>query len=666
MTAESGPGPTTTDVGLDATTTDSASQPPGPLVDALRAALDGRWGDVREELRDDPAIGELVYPEEQLTMEEYRERTLAQLPVIARTGAARQGFTVAQGGTGEAGASVTAFETLGCVDLSLLVKAGVQFGLFGGAIANLGTHAHHAAYLPRVLDLSLLGCFAMSELGHGSDVQSLRTTLTHDPETDEIVVDTPDPSARKEYIGNAARDGRTAAVFGRLLVRGENHGVHCVLVPIRDADGAPMPGVTIGDCGPKEGLPGVDNGRLSFDHVRVPRADLLDRYGRIDDDGTYHSPIANPDRRFFTMLGTLVRGRVSVGAGAGAAARTGLALAVTYADRRRQFSAPGTAEEVTLLDYRAHQRRLLPALARSCALAFAQNALVEALDAVQSVESEDEAAQRALEVRAAAIKVAQTAHASRTLQTCREACGGAGYLLENRIARIKADLDVFTTFEGDNTVLLQLVAKGLLTHMRDAFHELDTVGTILFGARQFAGAVVERTTGAGVVQRLISGSGGRLAPTALTDRGGQLDLFEDRERHLVETVAARLRRVPSTDDDPRAAFAAFNAAQDHLLEAALAHADRIVLEAFVAAIDGCDDPAAADLLGTVCDLFALSTIEEHRAWYLEHGRLTTRQSKDVVAGVNALCATVRPHARTLVDAFGIPAVVLDVPMLRDA
>ena len=96
---------------------------------------------------------------------------------------------------------------LGHLDLSLFVKAGVQFGLFGGAIANLGTARHHAAYLPRVLDGSLLGCFAMTEHGSGSDVQALLTTATHDPGTDEIVIHTPSPDDRKDYIGNAARDG---------------------------------------------------------------------------------------------------------------------------------------------------------------------------------------------------------------------------------------------------------------------------------------------------------------------------------------------------------------------------------------------------------------------------------------------------------------------------
>src|SRR5699024_7171186 len=226
----------------------------------------------------------------------------------------REGFPVEQGGAGNLGSSVTGLEMIGHGDLSVFVKSGVQFGLFGGAISNLGTQQHHERYLEGVLDLSLPGAYAMTETGHGSDVQSLLTTATHDPETDELVIHSPSPSARKDYIGGAARDAHLAAVFAQLVVGGENHGVHCVLVPIRDESGVAMPGVTIEDCGVKMGLRGVDNGRLVFDRVRVPRENLLNRYGDIDDDGHYTSPIESVNRRFFTMLGTLVRGRITVGA----------------------------------------------------------------------------------------------------------------------------------------------------------------------------------------------------------------------------------------------------------------------------------------------------------------------------------------------------------------
>jgi acyl-CoA oxidase len=243
---------------------------------------------------------------------------------------------------------------------------------------------------------------------------------------------------------------------------------------------------------------------------------------------------------------------------------------------------------------------------------------------------------------------------------CREACGGAGYLAVNRLPALKADTDVFTTFEGDNTVLLQLVAKGLLTDYRDAFGDLDTLGMVRFGARQFAGAVIERTAARGLIQRLIDAAPGRDSEKGPTDRGWQLDLFEDREKHLLETLALRLRKAGKPGAD---LFAVFNDAQDHVIEAARAHVDRTILESFVAAIDACADHSAAQTLSRVCDLYALSSIEADKGWFLEHGRITPARSKQVTAAVNDLCAALRPQAQELVDAFGIPKAWLGTVLL---
>ena len=181
-------------------------------------------------------------------------------------------------------------QMLAMSDLSLMVKAGVQWGLFGGAVENLGTERHRG-YVKDIITLELRGCFAMTETGHGSDVQSLETTATYDAETEEFVIDSPTPTARKDYIGGAAETASIAAVFAQLITTEDgkpvNHGVHCVLVPIRDADGNDLPGVTTSDCHYKGGLPGVDNGRIMFDHVRVPRVNLLNKYGDVEPDGTY-------------------------------------------------------------------------------------------------------------------------------------------------------------------------------------------------------------------------------------------------------------------------------------------------------------------------------------------------------------------------------------------
>ncbi|MEU8901451.1 acyl-CoA dehydrogenase [Nocardia sp. NPDC048505] len=629
-------------------------------ADHLRAALDGPWAAVREEAR-------LQLADERFTGDPYldykaaRARVLDQMKVISGLGLAERGFRRENGGTSEPGAAVTGLEMLAYADLSLWVKAGVQWGLFGGAVENLGTERHRD-HITRLLSLDLLGCFAMTESGHGSDVANLETTATYDPATQEFVIHTPTPSARKDYIGGAAEHARMAAVFAQLITGGENRGVHCLLVPIRDEQGADLPGVTTFDDGLKGGLLGVDNGRIVFDQVRIPRENLLNRYADVAPDGTYSSEIENPSRRFFTTLGTLVRGRVSVGGAAAAGARVALSIAVRYALKRRQFSDPDTGKETLLLDYRSHQRRLLPLVAKSWALAFAQNDLVRRMHLVQTGQDLDPSAQRALEKRAAGLKVAQTRHATTAIQECREACGGAGYLTENRLVTLKADTDVFTTFEGDNVVLTQLVAKELLTSYSDEVRDLDALGWVRFAATM-AGDVVRKRSG---VRQMIQTLSDRSAETVdeadLSRRSVQLKLFADREDYLVRTAAHRLR-ARAKDTDP---FEAFNNAQDHILTAGTAHIDRLVLEAFIEGIADIEDPAARALAEDVCDLYVYSLLEEHSAWFIIHRFMSVERAKAVRRGVNELVDRLRPHALTMIEALGVPEVMLRSAMLNDA
>jgi acyl-CoA oxidase len=279
----------------------------------LARLLDGRYVEGRDQIREVLKRPEFT-PPLAISTEEYREKVLQWAKTLAAEEMTAPGFPEEFGGMGDPAANVVAFETLAYGDLSLLVKFGVQFGLWGGAVQQLGTREHHERYLRPTASLELCGCFAMTEADHGSNVQALATTATYDPAAGEFVVNTPTDGARKEYIGNAARDGQVAAVFAQLMVGGECHGVHVLVVPIRDPDGNVCQGVRIEDCGEKMGLNGVDNGRLWFDDVRVPRENLLDRYGGVREDGTYHSPIENPNRRFFTTIGALVQGRVCISA----------------------------------------------------------------------------------------------------------------------------------------------------------------------------------------------------------------------------------------------------------------------------------------------------------------------------------------------------------------
>ena len=629
----------------------------------LRDALDGRWRDVKNQTRE-WLSREQFRPHYTPNTVLARAKVAEQMKLIAAAGISDEGFRKEHGGTGDVGAAITMIEMLAMSDLSLMVKAGVQWGLFGGAVENLGTERHHEPYVKKIINLELLGCFAMTETGHGSDVQALETTATYDAQTEEFVIHSTTPTARKDYIGGAAETATVAAVFAQLITTEDgkpvNHGVHCVLVPIRDDDGNDLPGVTTSDCHYKGGLPGVDNGRIVFDHVRVPRVNLLNKYGDVAPDGTYSSPIDNPGRRFFTMIGTLIRGRVTVGGSAGNAARLALDIATRYALQRRQFSAPGDEGEVLIMDYLVHQRRLFPLIARSYALQFAQNELVSKCHDLQTSEVADAEEQRELESRAAGLKAANTWHASRAIQEAREACGGAGYMAENRLIALRADNDVFTTFEGDNHVLTQLVAKELLTAYADDIRSMSPVEWVRFAANAVGDRVMKRTAAEAIMQRIIDARQDSEEEGSLFNRGTQVTMFEEREDYLLSSVARRLQGKSKE----MSAFDAFNAVQDHVMHAATAHIDRIVLEAFVAGIDSCENEEARVLLEIVCDLYALSVIEDDKAWYIEHGYLSTVRAKAVTRGINDRCRALRPHAKTLVDGFGIPEPLRYAEMLH--
>jgi acyl-CoA oxidase len=629
----------------------------------LRDALDGRWRDVKNQTRA-KLTHEAFRPHYTPNTVIARAKVAEQMQIMAAAGISDEGFRKEHGGTGDIGAAITMIEMLAMSDLSLMVKAGVQWGLFGGAVENLGTERHHEAYVQKIINLELRGCFAMTETGHGSDVQSLETIATYDAETEEFVIDSATPTARKDYIGGAAETATVAAVFAQLITTEDgkpvNHGVHCVLVPLRDEDGNDLPGVTTSDCHYKGGLPGVDNGRIMFDHVRVPRVNLLNKYGDVAPDGTYSSPVDNPSRRFFTMIGTLIRGRVTVGGSAGAATRVALDIATRYALQRRQFSAPDDEGEVLIMDYLAHQRRLFPLIARSYALQFAQNELVSKCHDLQTSDVVDAEEQRELEARAAGLKAANTWHASRAIQEAREACGGAGYMAENRLIALRADADVFTTFEGDNHVLTQLVAKELLTAYADDIRSMSPVEWVRFAANAVGDRVMKRTAAEAIMQRIVDASQDSEEEGSLFNRGTQVTMFEEREDYLLSSVARRLQGKSKE----MSAFDAFNAVQDHVLHAAQAHIDRVVLEAFVAGIESCEDPEARELLGVVCDLYALSVIEEDKAWYIEHRYLSTERAKAVTRGINDRCRLLRPHAKTLVDGFGIPEPLRYAEMLH--
>ena len=627
----------------------SASQPAVDVAE-LGEQLLGKWADARRHSRalaGDPAL----HKTEGLTHTEHRARVSGQLKYLVDHNAVHRAFPAALNGADDHGGNVAGFEELVTADPSLQIKAGVQWGLFGSAVMHLGTADHHAKWLPGIMSLEIPGCFAMTETGHGSDVASIATTATFDEATDEFVIRTPFRAAWKDYIGNAAIDGLGAVVFAQLVTQGVNHGVHAFYVDLRDPGTKEfLPGIGGEDDGVKGGLNGIDNGRLHFDNVRVPRTNLLNRYGDVTADGTYTSPIASPGRRFFTMLGTLVQGRVSLDGAAVAVSKIALSAAIRYGTERRQFNASSHTDEEVLLDYQRHQRRLFTRLATTYAAGFAHEQLLQKFDDVFSGAHDTDADRQDLETLAAALKPLSTWHALDTLQECREACGGAGFLIENRFASLRADLDVYVTFEGDNTVLLQLVAKRLLADYAKEFRNVDFGVLARYVVTQVTGVAIHRTGLRQVAQFVADTGSVQKAAIALRDEEGQRALLTDRVQTMVADVGAALKGAGTLPLEKGAAL--FNQHQNELIDAARAHAELLQWEAFTDALRDVSDPGTKVVLTWLRDLFGLSLIEKNLSWYLMNGRLSMQRARTVGDYINRLLVKIRPHALDLVDAFG--------------
>lgn len=619
-------------------------------VAELDRLLLGRWADIRLDARRVAGMPEL-HKVEGLSHTEHRKRVSAQMRLLAGMGGVHRAFPTRLGGSNNHGGNVAGFAELVVADPSLQIKGGVQWGLFGSAVLHLGTTEHQDKWLPGIMNLDIPGSFAMTEIGHGSDVASIATTASYDASSQEFVINTPFAAAWKEYLGNAAVDGVAAVVFAQLITRGVNHGVHAFYVDIRNPQTKEfLPGIQGRDDGIKGGLNGIDNGRLAFDHVRIPRTNLLNRYGDVAPDGSYSSPISSPGRRFFTMLGTLVQGRVSLDGAAVAASKVALKIAIQYATERRQFNAASNTDEVVLLDYQRHQRRLLPLLATTYAAAFAHEELLVKFDDVFSGAHDTDEDRQDLETLAAALKSLSTWHALDTLQECREACGGAGFMVENRFTSLRADLDVYATFEGDNTVLLQLVAKRLLADYSNEFRNLDFGVLARFVAGQAADLTLNKTGLRQAAQFVADTGWAQKSARVLKDADTQRQMLADRVRTQVAEVAAALKEAAKLPKDQGAQV--FNNHQHSLIEAARSHAELLQWEAFTTALTRIEDPNTLAVMTRLRDLFGLTLIEKHLDWYLMNGRISMQRARTLAPYIHRILSKLRPHALDLVDAFG--------------
>ena len=611
-------------------------------IQKITELLDGKEAAIIKKVKTVISRPEFAY-ETSTDINVYRQTVYNWCKILADENLGSMAYPKEYGGGGNVEDYFAIMETLSYHDLSLVIKFGVQFGLWGMSVQSLGTEKHYAKYLKDIGSLKIPGCFAMTETHHGSNVKGLETTATYNHNEQTFTIHTPNKNAQKEYIGNAAVHGQMATVFAKLIIDDHDYGVNAFVVPLRDPNGTTLNGITIGDCGHKMGLNGVDNGTISFDNVVIPKENMLDRFASVNEKGEFESPIPSDNRRFFTMLGTLVGGRIGIPRSALAAAKSGLTIAIRYSDQRRQFGPEG-GSEVPILNYRMHQRRLLPPLAKTYAVHFALQYLTKRF----LNKTEDE--MQEIEALAAGMKSYSTWSTRDILQECREACGGKGYLSENRIDDLKNDTEIYTTFEGDNTVLMQLVAKNRLSEFRKAFGEMGSLGIINYVYENAKVAITEKNP---IATR-------RADDEHLLDDQFHLQAFIHREKTILASAAQRIKKLVDGGLEP---YDAFNVVQHQMIDVAQAYLERVVLEQFQAAIKTIEDEKSKAVLTKLNHLYALSQLEKNKGWYLEDGYMEAVKTKAIRKMVNQLCWDIRPDAVALVNAFDIPESCLAAPIV---
>ncbi|CAG9533626.1 unnamed protein product [Cercopithifilaria johnstoni] len=483
-------------------------------------------------------------------------------------------------------------------------------------------------WLPLAVTRAIIGTYAQTELGHGTNISKLETTATYDHKTDEFVLHTPSVSATKWWSGGLGKSSNHAIIPAQLIINGSNKGLHMFIVQFRDLDThMPLPGITVGDIGPKMGIPGTDNGFLIFNNYRIPRKNMFMRYSKVLSNGEYIAP-KHSKLRYGTMVfvrSIMVRDQAMQLAAA-------VTIAIRYSAIRRQGEwKPGSNKEVQILDYRTQQYRILPYLAQSFVFLFTAT---EVKDLYMRVSEQLSAGitelVHELHILSSGFKAVITWEVAKGIEQCRLACGGHGYSHVSGLPEIYSFAVAGCTYEGENIVMLLQVARFLMKTVKEiqsSNAHLAEIARYLLGDKKYKSRF-------------------RVWQTAKYE-----DLIEDFEqaaRNQIYSTFDYLQQLQKNNLSPEEAW---NCASVELCQASRLHILCFMAKSYFLKIAQCTEPEIIRILNLIGKLYSLHTISTHCYSFRKADYMTDEQMKNVKCGIYEILGKLRPDAVAIVDSF---------------
>uniref|UniRef100_H9H7D6 Acyl-coenzyme A oxidase n=1 Tax=Monodelphis domestica TaxID=13616 RepID=H9H7D6_MONDO len=497
--------------------------------------------------------------------------------------------------------------------------------VFRRALHSLGADEQISKWGPLTENFQIIVTYAQTEMGHGTYLQGLETTATYDASTQEFVLNTPSLSATKWWPGDLGRTATHALVLAQLYCSGTCHGMHGFLVPIRSLqDHSPLPGITVGDIGPKMNFEQTDNGFLKLDHVRIPRENMLSRFSQVLPDGTYVKK-GTPQSNYLTMI--VVRVQLLSSEFVPPLMKACI-IATRYAVVRHQSKIKPSEPEVKILDYQTQQQKLFPQLAMAYAFHFVNNSVVEFFnDAYQGIISGDTASLPELHALSSGMKAFISDCCILGAETCRRACGGHGYSLLSGLPSLVTKLSASCTYEGENTVLYLQTARYLVKSYLQIQSSQDSESHKVLpqSIQYFASTRTDRCP----AQKAVD----FLNPALYTEAYAHV------AARLIRNSADKLYDLTSSGTDQ---YVAWNQTSVLHVQAAKAHCHYFIVKTFAASLRKLEnEPEIHQVMKRLCDLYALHGLLSDLGNFLHDGYMSGAQADLATAAYLDLLPLIR-------------------------